>query len=229
MGIVKLKGNPLYKAWKAEKYVRGHSISGWDRPMMRDFDAKKYMKQFQYDLVLRERMVRTYSWSIPTPQAIKWIAGHARNIVEIGAGRGYWASLLDKAGVHINAFDSHVRGDQLQRNGWHEPHPMWADKDAVFSDDLYYPVLRGGPTWLRSAHNGWTLFLCWPPHSSQMASSCLRYYQGDAFIYCGPLNGACASDAFWKRIDREWSEDDECDIPTWPNQQDRLVLFARKK
>lgn len=191
-----------------------------------DFDGDKYIKQFQYDLVLRERMVRQYSWAIPTPQAIKWVAGHAGRIVEIGAGRGYWAALLDKAGVCVAAYDNRVQDGRMLPNGYHDPHPMW-QKGESLCDVLYFDVRRGGPPQVRNLP-GHTLFLCWPPHSNPMAWTALQYYRGAQFIYAGPVSSACGTDAFWKDVETKWTEADECDIPTWPNQQDRLVLFERK-
>jgi hypothetical protein len=41
----------------------------------------------------------TYSWVVPTDKAIFAIAGAARRAVEIGAGSGYWASLMALAGI----------------------------------------------------------------------------------------------------------------------------------
>ncbi|KAF4318472.1 hypothetical protein BBO99_00006974 [Phytophthora kernoviae] len=51
-----------------------------------------------------------YSWAIPDERALQ-IIKHYGPIVEMGAGSGYWARLLQLRGVDIVAYDLHVAGD----------------------------------------------------------------------------------------------------------------------
>lgn len=55
----------------------------------------------------RNTLVRLYSWAIPSPQAVEWMAGllGAMPVVEVGAGTGYWAWQLAQHGVSVTAFD----------------------------------------------------------------------------------------------------------------------------
>jgi hypothetical protein len=50
----------------------------------------------------------TYAYAIPAPQTIEWIADFCADlpIVEFGAGRGYWAAQLARAGLAVEAYDS---------------------------------------------------------------------------------------------------------------------------
>lgn len=50
--------------------------------------------------------IRTYGFAIPTDDALEHIEPPSPGgIVEIGAGTGYWAHLLDRRGVDVRAFD----------------------------------------------------------------------------------------------------------------------------
>ncbi|KAL3666792.1 hypothetical protein V7S43_008412 [Phytophthora oleae] len=51
-----------------------------------------------------------YSWAIPDERALQ-IIKHYGPIVEMGAGSGYWARLLQLRGVDVVAYDLHVAGD----------------------------------------------------------------------------------------------------------------------
>ncbi|KAG7385694.1 hypothetical protein PHYPSEUDO_001148 [Phytophthora pseudosyringae] len=51
-----------------------------------------------------------YSWAIPDERALQ-ILKHYGPIVEMGAGSGYWARLLQLRGVDLVAYDLHVAGD----------------------------------------------------------------------------------------------------------------------
>jgi hypothetical protein len=52
-------------------------------------------------------MADKYAWAVPDARALRIIASFSP-IVEIGAGRGYWGSLLSKAGVDYIGFDRTV-------------------------------------------------------------------------------------------------------------------------
>src|SRR4051812_22842675 len=48
-----------------------------------------------------------YAYAIPSPETLEWIARvcGGRSLVEVGAGRGYWAAQLSRLGLVVNAFD----------------------------------------------------------------------------------------------------------------------------
>ncbi|KAG2767913.1 hypothetical protein PC129_g1200 [Phytophthora cactorum] len=56
-----------------------------------------------------------YSWAIPDERALQ-IIKHYGPIVEMGAGSGYWARLLQLRGVDVVAYDLHVAGDEEEKN-----------------------------------------------------------------------------------------------------------------
>lgn len=82
-----------------------------------------------------------YAWAVPDERALR-IISYFSPIVEMGAGKGYWASLLRNRGVDIIAFDKYI------------------DLDSCFT-----PVERGGPEEIarkKKTLKGRTLFLCYP-------------------------------------------------------------------
>lgn len=67
----------------------------------------------------RSALVKRYSWAIPSPESIEWMLKvlDGRPVVEIGCGTGYWAWLLEQAGVDVNAYDH--KPPALGYNHWH--------------------------------------------------------------------------------------------------------------
>ena len=123
----------------------------------------------------RAKLVREYSWAIPSRKALACIKSFAsrtpNGIVEIGAGTGFWAALLQELGVDVVAY---------------ERVPVESGRNFYFNKvSTWTPVLPGDATMAR-LHPDRTLFLCWPPqHPSTMAEDALRHYQGDSLAYIG--------------------------------------------
>jgi hypothetical protein len=213
--------NPLYDEWKKYGLVREQGW-WWRFPMPELGDMKavhaEVMKTGMCG-IHREELVRTYAWAVPSPQILAWIAKRCKSIVEIGAGRGYWAQQLAARGVDIVAYDSSVADGRMKSNGWHKR----KDEDG----NLWFDVQRGGPKKL-TQHADRTLFLCWPPYDNQMAVECLKHYRGQRLLYVGEWDGACATPRFFEQIEKEWHEVAQEIIPGWPIARDYLWLFERK-
>jgi hypothetical protein len=148
-------------------------------------------------------IVTRFSWAVPTQQAIDAIAKYASKVIEIGAGSGYWAWLLNQVGVVVTAYDF-------------IPRP-----------DTWYPVRVGDESsvlWHRDA----TLFLCWPPSGSDMALNALLNYAGEYVIYVGEwLRGnACAK--FFEVLTTAFDEVETVCIPQWFMRTDRLSIHKRR-
>lgn len=171
----------------------------------------KYLEIFSsimpYDALDDRRMVLTkkYAWAIPNDTALSAIRSQTP-LIEIGAGKGYWASLLD---VDIICYDIAPDG-----NRWCDP-------------GYYYPVAKGGPEQIL-AHPDRTLMLCWPPYNNSMASECLKVYTGNVLIYIGEGGGGCTGDSdFWNLIQESWEEEDYLVLPQWCGLHDGLYIFKR--
>ena len=62
-------------------------------------------------------LVHLFSWAIPSDEALDTIARYAP-IVEVGAGTGYWAKLLEDRGVDIAASDRLAEGGHWKGVRW---------------------------------------------------------------------------------------------------------------
>lgn len=199
-----MSSNPLYDAW-LERVGSNDEISILDMGVDRWLKARAG----------REEFCHRYAWAIPDDKALDLMAQHKR-IVEIGAGTGYWASLLAARGVDIVAYDIAPPPTSEERNHWHS------------GARVHHPVMAGGPD-VAAAHPGCALFLCWPPYDSPMAADCLRAYRGRFVIYVGEGTGGCtADDTFHEMLDKEWGEVVVHRLPQWPGIHDTLAIYARR-
>lgn len=131
----------------------------------------------------------------------------------MGAGNGYWASLLKEAGADILAFD--YAPPRTQKN-------FWFKKTNEFGE------VKFGQSRLLRKYPDRTLFLCWPP-MSEMASQCLENWKGKHLIYIGESCGGCtANDDFFEQLERDFEEIESLDIPQWPGIHDTLTIHQRK-
>ncbi|HMH90144.1 MAG TPA: hypothetical protein VK586_03565 [Streptosporangiaceae bacterium] len=145
-----------------------------------------------HKLASREALCMTFSWGIPSPGDIAWIATRlgGRGVVEPGAGSGYWAWLLTQAGADVVAYE-----------------PVIAEENNYVADGVqWHPVLRDdhGAT---ARHPGRAMLLCWPEYAQPWAAWSLAAYRGDQLFYVGEgAGGCCADDEFFALLDAEWDE-----------------------
>lgn len=169
-----------------------------------DDEIPRSLEPFRF----RDRAIRQYAWAIPTPEAIACIANYSP-ILEVAAGRGYWARLLELAGADVLAFDD--RSWKANGNG-----ALWTD------------VVEGSLELVRpNSHR--SLFLCWPPYATPLARHALARYQGGTVIFVGEhLDGCTADDAFFGLLDRAWHRIDGVALPQHYGINDYLGVYRRR-
>jgi hypothetical protein len=161
----------------------------------------------------RTRCCSTYSWAIPNEAALRTIAEYSP-IVEIGAGTGYWASLLRTLRADVIAYD--IAPPDLGGNPFHKL-------------NVTHTYVKFGDVSAVCAHHNRTLLLCWPPFDSPMAADCLRLYRGNRVIYIGEGHEGCTGDlAFHLALDADWNEVKSVTIPQWYGLHDVLTVYERK-
>jgi hypothetical protein len=163
----------------------------------------------------RRELVKCYAWAVPDDGALDAIATLEIPVVEIGAGLGYWRSLLAARGVRGLAFDR-----EPGQNFWCEGTPF----TEVYPGD--HRALEHFARWHKGSH---ALMLCWPP-MSDMAAECVKAFQGDTLIYVGEDEGGCTADDDFFELVREgtpWENVATIDIPQWPGVHDRLWIWRR--
>ena len=96
----------------------------------------------------REAALERYSFAIPNERAVDAIAACSPSgVVEIGAGLGYWASVLHNSGVDVAAYD--IAPPPSRNNRWYAGSEPW------------HQVEFGDPSVVRR-HSDRTLLLVWP-------------------------------------------------------------------
>jgi hypothetical protein len=160
----------------------------------------------------RVKLTMQYAWAVPTEEAVRVIAD-LPDIVEMGAGTGYWASLIAAAGGQIRCYDLH-RGEA---NDYH-----WGDN--------YYPQETRGVEVLRAdARDCKTLLLCWPPYDEPFGYQCLRSFRGHWLVYIGEDRGGCTGNyAMFRKLERDWTEVRRVAIPQWCGIHDSMWVYERK-
>jgi hypothetical protein len=160
------------------------------------------------DYTRRGAFVKRYAWALPSMDAIhdivRFAAGSA--ILEIGAGSGLWAALLQMEGVSVIATDSEP---------WAETYTK-VERLDVAESLAAYPETE-------------VLMLCWPPYGEPVATLALAAFTGKRLVYIGEGNGGCTGDdTFHALLEEFWTlENDGAVIPQWPGLHDALYLYRR--
>lgn len=200
-------------------------VPDWHKPWL-ERNIRDSIDSFRY----REWMVRQYAWAVPSPEAIDVLSEYGP-LVEIGAGTGYWASLLRSRGVTIDAYDKYPPDGYV----WSEDDEIIVRNGGSIGKSWYhrdYPqhteVRQGTPDMLKQYAPEWNLFLCWPP-MSDMAMYSLGYHRGKYICYIGESSGGCtANRMFFRLLDRFYEVEREVDIPQWDGIHDYLTVYRHK-
>lgn len=168
-----------------------------------------------------------YAYAIPSPETVEWISGFCggRRVLELGAGRGYWAGQLAAAGVEVDAYDSEppdkVENASFPRGG--ELADVW---HRVAGLDEF--------AWGGADRSEQVLFLCWPPGwGSTMASEVLAAFVeagGQRVIFIGQGRGGMTGDAaFFDALDAGFElESEDLRFVSWWNIGDVAQGWVRR-
>lgn len=128
----------------------------------------------------------TYAYAIPSPETVAWAVAFCDGcpVLELGAGRGYWAAQLHQAGAAVEAYDSEPPGEAENVSF----------PGAVGQRDTWYAV-RGVDVFEQRTRDcaDTVLLLCWPPGwGNPMASEALARFQrggGSRVLFVGEPQG----------------------------------------
>ena len=149
----------------------------------------------------------TFSYAVPTKKVINKITKFIGNdkVLEVGAGKGLWASLLDKEGVDIIATDD----------------LSWNDKR------FYIQVKKMDAIKAINKYDVNILMMIWPPNDP-MAFNGLKKFEGNKLIYIGERDGCTGCDKFRKELIKNWKLVKTIDIPNWYGLWDKVYLYKRQ-
>lgn len=187
----------------------------------------------------RDEMISTYGFAIPTEEAIEAIARCSPDgVVEIGAGTGYWASLLHGRGIDVIAFD---------------PEPAPSPQSTWFAGvEPWHPLERGGHE-VAGEHPRRTLLIVWPTKNETWATAAVQRYHeagGRCVVFVGEGPGGRTGDTTFHAVMGAVSGCAQCDygapnqpctcgiealwhrmetiaLPHWPGFSDDLHVYER--
>ncbi|MFJ9367470.1 hypothetical protein ACIRRA_24025 [Nocardia sp. NPDC101769] len=168
-----------------------------------------------------------YAYAVPAPETLAWIAefSSGRPIVELGAGRGYWAMQLASLGLSVDAYDSEPP-DQTENVSF---------PDAAGQRAVWHHVGDLGQFSARVASRGdHVLFLCWPPGwGNTMASAALSEFEsagGERLVFIGePKGGKTGDDAFFDALSARWEmKSPDAQYVSWWNLADVAQGWIRR-
>ncbi|WP_083982320.1 hypothetical protein [Actinomadura hibisca] len=204
----------------------------WDivEPFVAEHDGRRVVSDGEAGMSARLAFAQmllqaTYAYAIPAPQTIEWVADFCADlpIIELGAGRGYWAAQLARSGLTVEAYDSEPP-DKARNVSF---------PGAAGQADIWHPV--GGLTEFaaRARSADYALFLCWPPGwGDAMSSEALTMFEdagGERLLYVGePKGGKTGNDAFFDALSARWRlETVDPNFVSWGTEKDVAQGWVR--
>ncbi|THV30049.1 hypothetical protein E9998_06630 [Glycomyces paridis] len=170
---------------------------------------------------------QAYAYAVPSPETVGWVrevvAG--RKLVEPGAGRGYWASRLNSAGIDVVAFDAQPPNS--------EPNPSFPRAGTRPLATWYEVQHARSLLEVKADNSGSVMFLCWPPGwEDPMASDVLAEFEdsdGECLVYIGePPGGKTGNSAFFSALAARWKlESVDSQYVSWWNLNDYAQAWVR--
>jgi hypothetical protein len=148
----------------------------------------------------RQKFIETYSWAIPSKEAIKLIAEFWDQDlgIETGAGSGLWAYLLRSIGVNVIPTDT---------------------KEEKFDKEYTNIKKLNADDAIKQYSNANVLFLCW----SRVNPT--NDFKGNKIVYIGENEGGCTAGT---PNENEWQLVQTIAIPKWFFVHDCVYLYVRK-
>jgi hypothetical protein len=177
-------------------------------------DREMRMKSI-YAITLRHVAIARYGFAVADKKALDLIKKHSHDgVVEIGAGCGYLAMLLERVDVRVSAYDSFTgKYRNTFKFGAH----------AKVEKSRHSNALADG------AHKEKTLLMSWPDYAVSWPGEALSLYKGNTVAYIGEGDGGCTGDDKFHRIlSKKWECVEEHSIPVWWGVHDRLEVYKRK-
>jgi hypothetical protein len=200
---------PLVDASPHHTKMKNPYLTAWERDQAHwEGNLEAAARMF----IRRRDMVREYAWAIPNEEAIQ-TTSELGDVVELGAGSGYWAHLIQEAGGKIDAWDLYPE----HKKNYYNFGRAWTS------------VMEGSVEILENSRAR-VLLLSWPCYLSDFAYRAIQAFRGEWLAYVGEgMGGCCADDQFFQELDLGWTLEKTIKIPQWPGIHDRFELWKRKE
>jgi len=191
--------------------VCGH-VHESDLPWERGVKQVNRLLDPEAEVLDRQPYVGKYSWSIPDPDSVVFVARYADGgLIDPMAGTGYWAYLLEQVGVDILCYDL-----QPGENAWHDG-TRWVSIVAMDGEESV------------REHPDRTLLLAWPPYSEDVGTRILSAYKGNRVIFIGEGEGGCTGDCgLHDLLEDEWQAVVQHTPVQWWGMHDHITVFERR-
>jgi len=157
----------------------------WTNPYLFFARPHFYLRYCHELMALRD----IYGFSIPESQTVRELKKIvSRNIIDLGAGKGYWAWFLSRNGFDVISMDDFSWEHTQDRKSFHFTVQQGCAVDAARFPDR-------------------TLFLSWPPYESSFAVDALRAYSnagGQCFVFVADIN-CCGDESLREELYSNWN------------------------
>lgn len=155
----------------------------------------------------RRTFIALYAWAVPSREAIAgirdFVAG--RQLLEVCAGGGLWATLLLAEGIAVVATDAvPAEGTEFVR------------VEALEAEAA-----------VRAHRECEALLLCWPPFRNDCAVRALQAFLGDRLIYVGDMRFT-GDERLHRLLQQTWKRCERLPLPSWPGLEDYTHLYTRR-
>ena len=180
-------------------------------------DLNGTYEQTMFSTRIKMFFTNFFSYAIPDDEALKVIYDNIKQydqILEVGAGFGLWAFLLNsKYNMNIIASDNHESHLSKEEVTLRKFMPI-EQIDNITAIKEYKPQV---------------LILIWPPYHNDMAYDSLITFKGDVLVYIGEKpNGVTANEKFFNELGENWNRITYKHIKNWKGINDILFIFHRK-
>lgn len=150
----------------------------------------------------RKQLVEEYSWAVPSEEAVTYLS-EFENIIEIGAGSGYWAHCIDAAGG--NVFPTDIS----------PPEDTWTDvaQAKVNTLDLEDEVV----------------LTVWPPYGDNMSTQAVVKRPAHLLYVGEPYGGCTGSVEMFEILEDQYGLVAKLDLPSYAGVNDDLYHYVRKR
>jgi hypothetical protein len=228
-----LKIQSVWKGYKARKALRilkkkrdkNFSLSinpSYTRSILKTKNLYEILKElyipdnYLANLMPRPTMIKydyidSMSEVVPDKIAINAIINFYKNnkinyILELGAGLGLWAALLNKGGLTVKATD---------KEGKTEPYTDIEELEATDAVEKY--------------QDSDCLFICCPDSDSSYADDALYLFTGKYVIYIGEGDeGYNAEQQFFYQLEDDWTHIQTVNVKKWDRHNAQMDFYVRK-
>jgi hypothetical protein len=179
----------------------------------------------------RDVICNFYAYATISPQGLERLVSCLKekgiqNVIELGAGTGYWAKLLQERGITVDAWDIHPTSQEQATsnsstlNEYHGHTPP------------FITVKRGSKLPSMDCSTK-ALFLCYPPPASSMAYDTLDMFlhqrNGKYLIHVGEFKGLTGDSRFESLLVRQMTCCFRNPCLTWGNDAAHVTIWIKNQ